>query len=71
MIRKMREVTIWPILELKGQGPAIECLKRVKAFFAKNTNASWDEVFKQLKNHYVSPSSMRSAMYKVGYRRPA
>jgi hypothetical protein len=47
---------------LKGEGPAIECSKRVKKYLEKNPNATWKEIFKNVANHYSNYNSMCSAL---------
>lgn len=47
---------------LKGIGPRIECRKRVTEYLIKNPNASWKEIYKNVKNHYCNYKSMKSAI---------
>lgn len=49
----------------KGVGPAQECYNRVQEYLATNERASWRQIFANVRNHYVSPKSMCSAMKAV------
>lgn len=47
---------------LKGQGPRIECKKRVNKYIEKKPNAKWQEIFENVTNHYATYKSMASAI---------
>jgi len=47
---------------LKGIGPKIDCKKRVIDYIKNNPNASWQEIYKNVYNHYCNYKSMRSAL---------
>lgn len=48
--------------QLKGIGPAIECVKRVKKYLLTNPGAKWKEIFDNVQNHYYNYKSMQSAL---------
>ncbi len=47
---------------IKGKGPRIECIKRVKEYLFNNPCADWKELFKNVHNHYYNYKSMQSAL---------
>lgn len=49
---------------LKGVGPRIECQKRVDYYLIDHPNASWKEIYANVKNHYCNYKSMAGAIIK-------
>lgn len=47
---------------LKGEGPAIECSKRVKKYKEKYSRATWKQIFENVDNHYCNHNSMYCAL---------
>jgi len=47
---------------LKGQGPRIECIKKVKEYLLNNPKASWKELYNNIPNHYCHSKSMNCAL---------
>ena len=47
---------------LKGQGPAIECSKRVIEYLKRNPKSTWKNIFKNVNNHYSNYKSMYNAL---------
>jgi len=45
-----------------GEGPAIECLKKIKGFVRKYPRAGWDKIYRNVPNHYSSAKSMAHSM---------
>ncbi len=50
---------------LKGEGPAQECYKRVSDYRERNPKATWREIFIEVPNHYANYLSMCGALRKV------
>lgn len=46
----------------KGKGPAIECFEKVKDHLAQHPTATWQQIYDNVPNHYVSAKSMGSAL---------
>ncbi len=51
---------------LKGEGPARECYKRVSNYRERNPKATWRQIFAEVPNHYANYLSMCGALRKVG-----
>ncbi len=47
---------------LKGEGPAQDCYKRVQEYIKVNPKTTWKEIYKSVINHYASVGSMYSAL---------
>ncbi len=47
---------------LKGVGPAQDVQAEIHAYRAEHPNATWNELYEKIPNHYVSAHSMASAM---------
>ena len=47
---------------LKGEGPAQDCYKRVLEYMEKYPTAKWKQIFENVDNHYCSHSSMQNAL---------
>lgn len=58
----MNEATAGGVPNLKGIGPAQEVQAEIDAYRAEHPKATWKELFEKVPNHYVSASSMASAM---------
>jgi hypothetical protein len=52
-----------------GVGEAQECLKAVMVYREKNPDAPWRAIFREVKNHYASPASMRQSLEKLQFFR--
>lgn len=50
---------------IKGEGPAIDCMERVKEYKKSHPQAKWKEVYQAVPNHYASHLSMAGAMRVV------
>jgi hypothetical protein len=46
---------------LKGKGPAQDVRRRIEEYRKDHPGAGWDELFKNVPNHYSSSKSMRTA----------
>ena len=46
----------------KGHGPAIKCFNQVKDYLAQHPKATWQEIYDNVPNHYVSAKSMGGAL---------
>ena len=51
---------------LKGDGPAQDCGRRVQAWRAEHPTATWREIYEHVENHYSSMVSMRGALTSRG-----
>lgn len=47
---------------LKGQGPRIECRKRIKEYLKINPKATWKQIYNNIPNHYSNYKSMACAV---------
>ena len=47
---------------LKGKGPRIDCIERVKKYLIINPAAKWKEIFENVHNHYYNYKSMQGAL---------
>lgn len=47
---------------MKGEGPAQNCKRRVNEYLKAHPNATWKEIFSKVQNHYSSAKSMQSAL---------
>ena len=54
---------------LCGEGPAQDCEKGIREYRAGHPKATWDEVYANVPNHYVSAKSMYGAMRMLRQRR--
>lgn len=50
----------------KGVGPAQEVSRLVEQYRKNNSDATWDELYSELPNHYCSARSMRGALVSRG-----
>ena len=50
---------------VKGHGPAIDCMERVKEYKKLHPQAKWRDVYQAVPNHYSSHLSMAGAMRVV------
>ena len=51
--------------QLKGEGPAIDCLAAVRRYRTDHPTARWAEIFKAIPNHYANAGSFCSSMSKA------
>jgi len=47
---------------LKGEGPRLDCAKRVSEYLLENPDATWKGIYRDVDNHYCSYASMRGAV---------
>ncbi len=56
------------IPSLPGEGPAQECLRKVREYLQANPRATWREIWRDVPNHYGNSRSMQCAMGRVNDR---
>jgi hypothetical protein len=47
---------------MKGIGPAKQCLVDIKKYITIHPNAKWAEIFANVRTHYSSPASLQNSM---------
>jgi len=55
--------------QLKGEGPARYVWELIQEYRLKHPKATWEELYKEIPNHYCSYRSMQSAMSMLHQRR--
>jgi hypothetical protein len=68
-MRQMPEANGGGLPCLKGEGPAISAEDACRHYRERHPDATWEEVFANVPNHYASAKSMQSAFYSNRQRR--
>jgi len=61
-LSKLNNIGGYP--QMKGEGPRIECQKRVDIYLKDNPNSTWREIYKNVPSHYCNSHSMAGAINK-------
>lgn len=62
--RIVDESVVAGVPNLKGEGPAQRCQKLIAAYMVEHPDASWQEIFARVPNHYAHHKSMSQCHFK-------